>query len=78
MLCRGEAGEFRHSKGREVCSVEAGGARSGELWYCEARRGAASQARCGALLQGLSGHDFKKRRMSTWEMFTHGDHTNSV
>ena len=45
MLCRGEAGkvslvnarlvpagEFRHVKGREVWTVEAGGARSGELW----------------------------------------------
>ena len=39
MLCRGEAGEFRHVKGREVWTVEAGGVRSGEVWYCEARRG---------------------------------------
>lgn len=50
MLCRGEAGEFRHVKGREVWTVEAGGVRSGEVWYCEARRGVASQARHGAFM----------------------------
>ena len=62
MLCRGEAGEFRRIKGREVCSVEAGkvrygdvghgragDARSGELWYCEARRGASSHGRRGVV-----------------------------
>lgn len=33
MLCRGEAGEFRHVKGREVWTVEAGKVRYGDIGH---------------------------------------------